>query len=112
MTRRGFLIATLFSRHRGMVRLAGGTFRMGSDESSLAQQFPKAGSGLEAMLLTETPAFEATIAPFWMDRHEVTNDEFGKFVRTRPAWRKHALAGTTCSTGAGISFPKGKPSSR
>ena len=40
ITRRGLLQAALFSRPVEMVRLAGGTFRMGSDEDLLPQQFP------------------------------------------------------------------------
>src|SRR5262245_58713579 len=58
MTRRALLLAPFLSRHGGMVRIPGGTFRMGSDEKSLQEQFPNAGRGLKAMLLTETPASE------------------------------------------------------
>jgi len=88
-----------------MVRLRGGTFRMGSDESSLAQQFPNAGPGLKAMLLAETPAFEITIPPFWMDRHEVTNAEFRTFVRARPEWRKERFGGNYLQPWTGDQFP-------
>ena len=49
---------------RGMVRLEGGDFRMGSDE-----HYPEEG-----------PAREATVGPFWIDRSEVTNAQFAAFV--------------------------------
>jgi formylglycine-generating enzyme required for sulfatase activity len=107
MTRRGFLFAALFARHRGMVRLPGGTFRMGSDESTLARQFPNVGAGLKAMLSAETPAVEVTIPPFWMDRHEVTNAEFRSFVRARPAWRKQQVGGNYLQHWNGDEFPAG-----
>jgi formylglycine-generating enzyme required for sulfatase activity len=48
----------------GMVRIPGGTFRMGSDE-----HYPE-----------EAPAHRVSVGPFWMDRHAVTNADFRRFV--------------------------------
>lgn len=48
----------------GMVWIPGGTFIMGSDDGPEDEQ----------------PAHEVTIDGFWMDRYEVTNAEFAKFV--------------------------------
>jgi sulfatase modifying factor 1 len=47
-----------------MVRIPGGTFRMGSDH-----HYPE-----------EAPAHRVTVAPFWMDRTPVTNRQFRKFA--------------------------------
>jgi formylglycine-generating enzyme len=47
-----------------MVRLDGGTFRMGSDRF-----YPEEG-----------PAHDVTVAPFEIDRYAVTNDRFAAFV--------------------------------
>lgn len=47
-----------------MVRLDGGTFRMGSDEF-----YPD-----------ERPVHEREVAPFWIDRYEVTNEQYAAFV--------------------------------
>ena len=91
-----------------MVRLPGGTFRMGSDEPSLLRQFPNAGPGLKAMLLTETPQTEVTIAPFWMDRCEVTNAQFQSFVRSRSEWRKDRRGGNYLRHWSGDRFPSGQ----
>lgn len=52
-------------RRQGMVRLPGGTFRMGTDDG-----FPYEG-----------PARDVTVKRFWMDTHEVTVRQFGRFVR-------------------------------
>ncbi len=105
MTRRGLILAALSSNHRGMVRLPGGTFRMGSDEKLLFQQFPDAGPGLKAMLLAETPAHEVTIPPFWIDRHEVTNAQFQRFIRARPEWAKEQVGGNYLRNWTGNRFP-------
>jgi formylglycine-generating enzyme required for sulfatase activity len=50
--------------HRGMVRIAGGTFRMGSD-----RHYPE-----------EAPVHRVTVDGFWMDRTPVTNRQFRTFV--------------------------------
>jgi len=50
----------------GMVWIPGGTFRMGSEE------FPES-----------QPLHDVTVSAFWMDRHEVTNEQFEAFVNAR-----------------------------
>lgn len=50
---------------KGMVRLSGGTFAMGSRDF-----FPE-----------EQPVHDVTVAPFWIDTHPVTNADFHRFVR-------------------------------
>ena len=52
------------SRTAGMVRIPGGTFRMGSDH-----HYPE-----------EAPAHRVTVDGFWIDRAPVTNREFRTFV--------------------------------
>lgn len=47
-----------------MVLIEGGSFRMGSDEF-----YPD-----------ERPVHERRVDPFWIDRHEVTNEQFAEFV--------------------------------
>ena len=86
LSRRSLLLSALAPRRHGMTRIPGGTFRMGADRESLLRQFPNAGAGLRSMLMAETPAHEVTVRPFQMDRCEVTNAEFQRFVRARPAY--------------------------
>jgi formylglycine-generating enzyme len=50
--------------HADMVRIPGGTFRMGSD-----QHYPE-----------EAPVHRVAIGPFWMDRTPVTNRQFRVFA--------------------------------
>ena len=51
--------------HEGMIRIPGGTFRMGSDK-----HYPE-----------EAPAHRVTVDAFWIDRTPVTNRQFKAFVR-------------------------------
>jgi formylglycine-generating enzyme required for sulfatase activity len=53
---------------RGMVRIPGGTFQMGTDS--------------EDAWPDESPAHRVTIDTFWIDPHEVTNAEFRRFVES------------------------------
>jgi sulfatase modifying factor 1 len=50
----------------GMVWIPSGEYTMGTDDS---QSFPN-----------ERPAHRVKVNGFWMDKHDVTNDEFEKFV--------------------------------
>jgi iron(II)-dependent oxidoreductase len=52
------------SAESGMVRIAGGTFMMGSDNG----------------LADERPAHSVSLEPFWIDRRPVTNSEFAFFL--------------------------------
>lgn len=51
--------------HAGMVRLAGGSFILGTQDG----------------YAEERPAREVAVAPFWIDRTEVTNAQFTAFVQ-------------------------------
>ena len=53
------------SEHDGMIRIPGGTFRMGSD-----QHYPE-----------EAPVHRVAVDGFWIDRTPVTNRQFRDFVR-------------------------------
>jgi serine/threonine-protein kinase len=55
---------------RNMVYIPGGTFLMGLDDRP-----PFKG------VVTEVPSHAVTVSSFWMDTNEVTNEEYGEFVR-------------------------------
>ncbi len=59
----------------GMVWIPGGEFSMGSDSAteSLCE--------LPGVTGDSSPIIRVYVDPFWMDRTEVTNDEFAKFVK-------------------------------
>lgn len=51
---------------QGMILIPAGTFMMGADNNQAAED--------------EYPKHKVTLSSFWMDEHEVTNAQFGKFV--------------------------------
>ena len=63
-----------------MVWIPGGTFWMGADDASM----PDA-----------KPVHEVTVSGFWMDRTEVTNRQFAKFVK-ETAYRHDRRAQARC----------------
>lgn len=91
-----------------MVRLPGGRFQMGADWEQLLARFPDAGAGLRSMMRAETPRREVTIEPFWMDRCEVTNLEFQRFVDAMPQWRKQRVGGDYLRDWNGGRCPAGR----
>jgi hypothetical protein len=52
------------AQHPGRVRIPGAKFRMGSED----------------FYREERPVHEVTVDGFWMDSHEVTNEQFARFV--------------------------------
>ncbi len=61
------IIDTIATSTDGMVRLAGGSFLMGSNDAT----FPSDGEG---------PVREVSLDPFWIDETAVTNAQFAEFV--------------------------------
>ena len=60
----------------GMVFLRGGSFLMGSDDMDP----PCAEGCCQISLANERPAHEVQVAGFWIDKHEVSNEQFARFV--------------------------------
>lgn len=72
---------------RSMVRIPGGTFLMGTDASkvpSIAETFNI--SKHPDLIQVETPQHSVTVNAFYLDRYEVTNAAFQRFIRARPEW--------------------------
>jgi formylglycine-generating enzyme required for sulfatase activity len=59
-----------------MVRLAGGTFTMGTDVARVEELMAQFNSKRRELFLAELPAHEVTVRPFSIDRTEVTNADF------------------------------------
>jgi len=80
--------------HAGMVRLEGGRFTMGA----------------AAMRSEEGPARDVTVAPFWIDRTEVTNAAFAQFVAAT-GYRTLAERGLSAAQHPGLTPAQRKPAS-
>lgn len=70
----------------GMVRVSGGTFQMGTDPARIEDLLQRFKTKRRELFLAEVPAHRVSVASFWMDRTEVTNAEFGRFVAQHPEW--------------------------
>ncbi|WP_437674192.1 protein kinase domain-containing protein [Sorangium sp. So ce131] len=65
----------------GMVRLAGGKFRMGSTPAEIEAECQRLGAACtRALLDREQPAREVTVSPFYLDAHETTNADFAAWL--------------------------------
>ena len=61
----------------GMARIDVGTIHVGTEPSELDRECAQIGSGCDRdQLMQETPGVEVRVAPFFLDHHEVTNDQF------------------------------------
>src|SRR4051812_45848346 len=56
----------------GMVRLAGGTFTMGTDAAKVEALMTRFSTKRRELFAAELPAHEVTLQPFSIDRTEVT----------------------------------------
>jgi len=74
------------------IPLPGGTFAMGRSEDSAAADYYPAGAA------NELPEHQATVAPFALDKYEVTVGRFRKFMAAYDSW--HAVNGNP-TIGAG-----------
>lgn len=74
------------------VYVPGGTFRMGSslEEAQSGLAYCQRLGGKEckwAYFVRELPAHEVTVSPFFMDRTEVTNAAFARWIERKPGLR-------------------------
>lgn len=76
-----------------MVFIPGGKFRMGSDAASIAAKFPNAGPGMRGMLKAESPQVDVTVGPFYIDKYEVTNEQFLQFTKQHPEYASRTWSG-------------------
>jgi formylglycine-generating enzyme required for sulfatase activity len=70
-----------------MVPIEGGTFEMGTDSAEIPVLAARYGVSRAAIFAPEVPKRRVRVAPFLMDRFEVTNAEFASFLERQPEWR-------------------------
>lgn len=70
----------------GMVLLPGSTFEMGTDSSEVPGLLARFQTRREAFFAPELPRHEERVDSFWIDRAEVTNEEFARFLEANPEW--------------------------
>jgi formylglycine-generating enzyme required for sulfatase activity len=69
-----------------MVLIPGGTFVMGTDAASVPALQQRFNVRRRELFEAEIPAHPVTVAPFYMDKYEVTNEQFQAFLQANPEW--------------------------
>jgi serine/threonine-protein kinase len=65
----------------GMVRIDGGTIRVGRDVAEIDRECAQVGASCDRLqMLREVPHVQVTVAPFFLDRDEITNEEFAAML--------------------------------
>jgi formylglycine-generating enzyme required for sulfatase activity len=75
------------SAEPGMVIIPGATFVMGTDAATVPALQQRFNVRRRELFDAEVPAHTVTVAPFYMDTHEVTNEQFQAFLEAHPEWR-------------------------
>ena len=96
-----------------MVFVPGATFRMGTDSSELPRLQELFGIKRADLFSAEVPQHAVTVGSFYIDRYEVTNALYKKFLDRNPQWRRGRIQsryhnGNYLKHWDGDSYPKDK----
>jgi formylglycine-generating enzyme required for sulfatase activity len=73
------------------VLVRGGTFRMGTPASAIPELKKRYAVSFSGAFEDEAPARDVSVSDFRMDRDEVTNERFLRFLSARPEWSRERL---------------------
>ncbi len=95
-----------------MVLIPTGTFLMGLDSASLDRDMQRFNLPADSFL-HEYPAIRVTVPAFYMDKYDVTNSDYKKFIEANPYWQKGHLPdslqdGNYLKNWKGNKYPKGE----
>lgn len=76
---------------KNMVLIPGGTFEMGTAKEEVPALMTKFNVQHSGLFEEEIPRHTVKLSAFFMDKFEVTNDAFHKFVQKSPEWRSDRL---------------------
>ena len=66
---------------------------MGSDAAAMQAKFPSAGAGIRGMLKAESPQIPVNVDSFYIDKYEVTNEQFLNFTKEHPEYASRTWSG-------------------
>ena len=100
-------------RDRSMALVPGATFRMGVDASGIPRLQQVFGIRRAELFSGEVPAHDVTVGPFYIDKGEVTNALYKKFLDHNPRWRRARIQprhhnGNYLKHWDGDNYPEGK----
>ena len=76
----------------GVVSIDGGTFLMGTSRADIPALKSRYDVNFPGVFENEAPAHEVTVSAFRIDKFEVTNARFAKFLEANSKWRRNSLA--------------------
>lgn len=102
---------TNISKHPGMAFIQGTTFDMGTDKSRISSLQQKFNIKRAELFSEESPLHRVQIDSFYLDKYEVTNAEYKKFLDKNPKWRPDKIParfhnGKYLNNWVGGNFPK------
>jgi formylglycine-generating enzyme required for sulfatase activity len=106
-------VSPAFERGGPMSLVPGATFQMGTDPSEIPRLQRAFGVRRAELFAGEAPQHTVTLGPFYIDRHEVTNALYKKFLDKNPRWRRDRIQarlhnGNYLKHWDGDDYPKGK----
>jgi formylglycine-generating enzyme required for sulfatase activity len=108
-----FNIGKRISAPKNMARIPGGTFMMGTDAAAIPDLLKRFNVKRAEIFGDEVPQHSVKIDPFYLDKYEVTNSQFKKFVEKHPHWQKSKISpqlhnGKYLQDWDNNNYPKGK----
>jgi formylglycine-generating enzyme required for sulfatase activity len=96
-----------------MVLVPGAVFYMGTDPAEIQPLQQLFGVNRADIFSAEVPKHKVTLSPFYLDKHEVTNAEFKRFIDANPQWRRDRIPaklhnGSYLKYWNGENYPPGK----
>jgi formylglycine-generating enzyme required for sulfatase activity/ketosteroid isomerase-like protein len=97
----------------GMSLIRGGTFDMGTEAVDIPKLQERFNVRRAELFAEETPRHRVTLKPFYLDRTEVTNFHFKRFIDQSPEWQKDRIPadyhnGNYLSRWSGNLYPAGE----
>ncbi len=96
-----------------MSLIRGATFEMGTDAAKIPFYKEEFNARRDELFTAEVPRHTVRLGSFYLDRHEVTNARFARFLVRHPAWRKGRIPaelhnGNYLKHWDGDEYPQGK----
>ena len=80
------------STPKKMSLIPGGTFQMGTDASAVPDLLARFNVKRAEIFADEVPRHAVKVDPFYLDKYEVTNSDFKRFLDQHPQWEKSNIS--------------------
>lgn len=107
------MFAASAAQNKTVIFIPGGIFQMGTDPAEIEHLQQVFSIKRAELFSAEVPRHQVTLSPYNLDKYEVTNAQFKKFLDRNPAWRRERIPpklhnGNYLVDWNAGTFPKGK----